>query len=300
LSSESQSAEFGANLGFPFKGLPVKFGFDAGGANYSSWQSSFCADIRTNMSAREALSSYVQVASPAIVNGFNSCIQSPGLHVWLQRTADEKNFIVQAKFNPLTLPATPVDLNLTLAGGSVICEPAGEVNVATTYSIICSRTGREAVLVAANSKGSAVIGGGGMELPRIPRDPASFSGFVSAVANSRLFGIVGAANWLDTGIDIEANDLLQISANGEAYYLAGNEETKSGPGGHPYTCMQLPTGLKCGGLVGKIGSGPPFFVGQAYSSIEGQTGRLLLAYEDIDSVNNAGGFEVRVSVAAGY
>jgi hypothetical protein len=83
FSSSEQANDFGASLGFPFKGVPVKFEFNSSSQSWSEWYSSFCASVKQNQSLQSKVREHVQTINPVIIQAFNACIQSDGLHVWL-------------------------------------------------------------------------------------------------------------------------------------------------------------------------------------------------------------------------
>src|SRR3990167_8250654 len=99
FSSSQQADSFGASLSFPFKGLPVKFGFDSNSQSYTQWQSSFCGNIKQSQTLQTRLRDHVQTINPVIFQAFNKCLESNGLHVWLERSPDPFVFVFAARWN---------------------------------------------------------------------------------------------------------------------------------------------------------------------------------------------------------
>jgi hypothetical protein len=104
FSSSDSSDNFGASLAFPFKGVPVKFGFDSGSQSFPSWYSSFCSKVQQDQSLQSKVRDYVQTVNATIVNAFNDCINADGLSVWLERTYDPHVLTLQRDSHPLIPP----------------------------------------------------------------------------------------------------------------------------------------------------------------------------------------------------
>lgn len=100
FSSSQQADSFGASLGLPFQGIPVKLGFNASSQSWSQWYSNFCSRVQQDQSLQSRVRDHVQTVNPQIIQAFNACIEADGLHVWLERTYDPKTFIFAARFNP--------------------------------------------------------------------------------------------------------------------------------------------------------------------------------------------------------
>lgn len=79
------------------------------------------------------------------------------------------------------------------------------------------------------------------------------------------------SSWQSTGIQIESDDTIIISASGQVRYIVGPDGSEGfcGPGGiegdTSDPCYLAP-GLPRHSLVGKIGSGEPFAIGTRYES----------------------------------
>jgi len=62
FSSSDQANEFGASLGFPFKGVPVKLGFNSSSQSWSEWYSSFCGSVKSDQLLQTKVSDHVQTS----------------------------------------------------------------------------------------------------------------------------------------------------------------------------------------------------------------------------------------------
>jgi len=98
-------------------------------------------------------------------------------------------------------------------------------------------------------------------------------------------------SWLDTGFSVVPNGKLTIKATGSACFGPGLCE---GPDGS--TSVPLNQGCKVGSLIGKIDNGQPFCIGSSYEQTMSTSGKLMLAYNDTDSSNNTGSFDVTVTL----
>lgn len=122
-------------------------------------------------------------------------------------------------------------------------------------------------------------------------------------ARSMVVRVPATIEWVDSGIDIEAGDVINLAAHGMAITGPLNEypDAKSGPGGQITTCVDyaLPgmvcalSGAPFGALIGKI-DGAVFLVGDAGSFPASSSGRLYLAVNDFAGTyfDNLGGFTV--------
>lgn len=138
-------------MGFPFKRIPVKLGFNSQRSNWSSWYTQTCSQNSFNSSFAQKLSSYTQTINSNVLNAFNKCIQSQGLHVWVERTDDRQIFIVQAKFVTPTKKVSSVEMSLS-PGRNVTCNYRNPVKIgASAIPIKCSRSGNDAVVVTLTS-----------------------------------------------------------------------------------------------------------------------------------------------------
>ena len=117
--------------------------------------------------------------------------------------------------------------------------------------------------------------------------------------------------WLDTEIPIEAGQPVTLVATGSIQYrrpanIGPEHPTEVGPqgtylfdDGEQNKPFPLPVGALgpapayC--LIGRIGSGKPFFVGRQISFVAGESGSLQLGVNDYDLSDNSGHFLVQAS-----
>jgi hypothetical protein len=113
--------------------------------------------------------------------------------------------------------------------------------------------------------------------------------------------VPGTVAWTDTGIDVRSGDLLAIEASGEIQ--AGPDQPAIGPdGAHDpgLRVFNLPElqGANHAALIGRIGeAGSPFLVGPILKASADRDGRLFLGINDMGVDNNAGAFDVVVTVS---
>ena len=105
--------------------------------------------------------------------------------------------------------------------------------------------------------------------------------------------------WMDTGIDVQARDLLLFDARGTIQVGDDGDRdiaTADGaPRGNHSLDVQMLT-QRAGALVGRIGHSPPFFVGSNGSVVASTVGRLYLGVNDDDFRDNVGAFEVTITI----
>jgi arylsulfatase A-like enzyme len=122
--------------------------------------------------------------------------------------------------------------------------------------------------------------------------------------------VPGRQPWADTGIDIVAGQPLTITAKGrvrigkikkpkdDAEFEVGPQGTffyGDDMQGQPFPLPAAGSGpASCFSLIGRIGHGPVFFVGEARSWVPEQTGRLYLGINDFDPAGNSGEFYAEV------
>ncbi len=72
--------------------------------------------------------------------------------------------------------------------------------------------------------------------------------------------------------------------------------TRWGPGGDPRCDCNVILGVSHAALIGRIGAGEPFLVGDDYSSVAGEEGQLWLGINDRRLEDNSGQIVVSVQV----
>ncbi len=118
-----------------------------------------------------------------------------------------------------------------------------------------------------------------------------------ALTNPRIFAY---RDWQSVGVQVQAGDVLQISAKGSWMYTP---DEYHGPEGHAryrapgfYPLPNVPGGA----LIGRIGeNGEPFYVGQRVTWGAEQDGLLYLRIDDDILSDNDGWVAVEVSISPG-
>jgi len=110
--------------------------------------------------------------------------------------------------------------------------------------------------------------------------------------------IPGDSLWIDTGVDVTSEDLLEVEASGQVFWKKNSDES-CGPDGVPGKGFWKPISkANTAALVGKVGqnSGNYFLVGSKCSRRMDEEGRLFLGINDDNNFDNRGKFEVRITV----
>jgi hypothetical protein len=103
--------------------------------------------------------------------------------------------------------------------------------------------------------------------------------------------------WTDTGLTVRAGDAITFEANGTVQ-MSGNRRDTAGPGGSQRNAPgALVRNAPAGTLIGKIGNGIPFAVGERRTIARAPvSGRLFLSVNDDYLTDNSGEFEVMVTI----
>ncbi len=119
-----------------------------------------------------------------------------------------------------------------------------------------------------------------------------------AGANERVLTLAANVQWLDTGITVRQGDLVTITASGEIT-LSADPNDKANPNGaasgrRPTPQAPLPQ-TPAGALIGRIGTGRPFGIGQGPANLTMPgSGRLFLGINDDTVSDNSGQYEVHI------
>ena len=169
FSSMESANSFGATLAFPFNGVPVKLGFDSNSESWSSWYSNFCGSVNENLSSRQSIIEHTQTINPGIISAVNACIQAEGLHTWIERTNNEKEFIFAAKFVATDLRHSP-DTNIVNfnVGENVRCTDKPEKIDNNVWRTRCTRIDDNPVSLFVNAT-NGPIRSGVLSLPSISK-----------------------------------------------------------------------------------------------------------------------------------
>jgi hypothetical protein len=103
--------------------------------------------------------------------------------------------------------------------------------------------------------------------------------------------------WTDTGITVRAGDSITLEADGTIQMSGDRSDTADPAGSRRSAPGALLDNAPAGTLIGRIGSGAPFAIGARRTiSRAPATGRLYLGVNDDYLDDNAGEFEVIVTV----
>lgn len=104
--------------------------------------------------------------------------------------------------------------------------------------------------------------------------------------------------WLNTKIDVPVGSRLTVTAVGAVNSASTNHDqrTPDGQRGCVGTSVMAAPGLPCYGLVAKVGSGKPFFIGNTKTISQSAGGRLYLSINDDFFADNSGSWHSSVAI----
>jgi len=127
----------------------------------------------------------------------------------------------------------------------------------------------------------------------VPDEPAVPPGAVRVAANAR---------WVNTGFTLRRTDRVQFSTEGQVQ-LSSDGEDKASPAGSlrgRYAAGAPAPSLLAGALIGRIGNGQPFAIGNQTDYLPMPAdGQLFLAVNDDEVGDNLGAFVVTLRVQRG-
>jgi len=101
--------------------------------------------------------------------------------------------------------------------------------------------------------------------------------------------------WTDTHVDLAAGDRLEIDALGGMWSpWPGGQYDALGSGGDPRCDCNQMMGVSHAALIARVGDGDPFFVGNHWEQLVGDSGTLFLGINDSRLGDNSGSLEVRI------
>ena len=202
---------------------------------------------------------------------------------------------------------TPDSPNLNLSGsleavvlrdGSIIrgqILELGHTNKAdlnSPFLVIIRTEGGEERRLQSNQVGRVYFAGG---------QTAGTSGGGEAVTppvGSRRLTLSGRSQWTATGITVRRGEPLTVSATGEIR-IGGPSNPTATPGGTGATEAQNPLpAAPTGALIGRVGNGQPFLIGNQTRIAAPAAGQLFLGINDSYVQDNEGQFEVEIQSAA--
>jgi hypothetical protein len=104
--------------------------------------------------------------------------------------------------------------------------------------------------------------------------------------------------WTPTGIQVRRNEQVTIAGSGQVDIASGGAPASVSGGNDMNPANALAT-AKTGALIGRIGNGQPFLIGERTTFRATDNGQLLLGVNDSHHGDNSGAFEVDVVVNGG-
>jgi hypothetical protein len=120
----------------------------------------------------------------------------------------------------------------------------------------------------------------------------------SGAAIDRQVTVPGTSSGTTTGLTISTGDRIRFTATGAVNTQPPFSDSLGGPDGNGFPCTGeclLPS-ASFGALVGKIGNGPWFFIGQLRNVTATRSGALVLAVNDTIFNDNEGQYRASVHV----
>ena len=203
---------------------------DLGGNSSKTEQ--FWQDIETyssgNTEQRNRLLKYAKTANASLIDGFNKCINTKGLHVWIEMTSRPDTFRVAANFNSPGVPVSAQIENVTLSPPSpaVSCNSVirkGTKVTGSTKRLTCKRLSCESVVVSVNADVDP-IGGGSLNVPRICRggSPAKDKTFAERINVGKSFTVTFDSLTANIGTIYPSRALTGVYSQGEqAWRVSG-------------------------------------------------------------------------------
>jgi hypothetical protein len=116
-------------------------------------------------------------------------------------------------------------------------------------------------------------------------------------AGARTITVMADNAWVDTGIAVRRGDRLDLNTTG-TIYLRANGQSEASPAGavDGSRAARAPMpGLPTGALIGRIGNGRPFGIGNQSTIVAPAAGELFLGINDDYLGDNSGQFTVTLS-----
>lgn len=142
-SKDAEKLGLGATV--PVDGVPIPFSFDQGNDSFRSRQASYCASHSLNSAQSSKTSQFIKVASQTILDAFNRCLATSGLHYQItDMSASDGTVIIAVNF---VSPGEPTFAHIksVKTSSNLSCDASDvvgpDIGGATKY-IRCNRTGR--------------------------------------------------------------------------------------------------------------------------------------------------------------
>jgi hypothetical protein len=107
--------------------------------------------------------------------------------------------------------------------------------------------------------------------------------------------VEAATAWNDTGVDVRSGREVYFVASGRLRWGPDRQHGPAGEGGNRHNANRPIPGRPGGSLVGRIGGGDPFFIGDDRGPIRmPESGRLMLGVNDDHLEDNSGSWRVTI------
>ena len=118
----------------------------------------------------------------------------------------------------------------------------------------------------------------------------------TAATTGQTIAVGGDRQWVDTGINVQAGQMVTINANGQIRVARdGGLMSAAGVESGRTEGATIPN-ARVGGLVARFGNSPPVFIGESRTFRAPRAGRLFLGVNDNFFDDNTGQFNVSVDV----
>ena len=107
--------------------------------------------------------------------------------------------------------------------------------------------------------------------------------------------VPATAGWVSTGMRVRQGDVVAFNTTGEVQLSANSGDRARSPGASRNAPRSPLSNVGAGALIGRIGNGPPFAIGDQTSIAMPNNGLLYLAVNDDELSDNSGAFVVRLS-----
>jgi hypothetical protein len=134
---------------------------------------------------------------------------------------------------------------------------------------------------------------------------AAISGGANAGAESTLdpgsdspgsIRVAATAGWVSTGMRVRQGDIVTFATTGEVQLSTNSADRARSTGSPSRTAAGSPLpNTPAGALIGRIGNGQPFGIGNQTSIAMPNSGLLYLAVNDDELADNSGAFVVRLT-----
>lgn len=127
--------------------------------------------------------------------------------------------------------------------------------------------------------------------------PSGTTGPGAAIPGGDGFVVPGNQQWTPTGLTVRRGEVLQLNTTGEVQLSTDSADVATPAGarsGRLAPGAPMPTAI-AGALIGRIGNGRPFGVGNLTTLQAPAAGQLFLGINDDNVNDNQGGFRVQIT-----